>query len=104
MKFKSAILAAALTMTVTGYAGAADIVTKAPIKPIDPPFFLLSDWQISYWHEFNGAEPAVGRKIQKDIVTLTHFDVWRYGTNFVNIDFLKSSNKDPAAPWGGVGF
>jgi nucleoside-specific outer membrane channel protein Tsx len=104
MKLKTAILAAVLSTTVAGYAGAADIITKAPVKPVDAPFFLFSDWQISYWHEFNGAEPAIGRGIHKDIVTLTHFDVWKYGTNFVNIDFLKSSNKDPAAPWGGVGF
>ena len=104
MKFKPLLLATALIGAMVGNASAADIITKAPVKPVDPPFFLFSDWQISYWHEFNGAEPAIGRGIHKDIVTLTHFDVWRYGTNFVNIDFLKSSNKDPAAPWGGVGF
>lgn len=27
-----------------------------------------------------------------------------YGTNFVNIDFLLSDNRDPAYPWGGPGF
>jgi hypothetical protein len=104
MNFKPYLLATALVSMVAGTAGAADIITKAVPIAAPPPFFLFMDTQISYWHEFNGAEPGVGRKIQKDIVSITHFDVWKYGTNFVNIDFLKSSNKDPAAPWGGVGF
>jgi len=104
MTCKAFIVAAVLTATAAGYAAAADIVTKAPPPAAQQSFFLFSDWQISYWHEFSGAEPAVGKPIHKDIVTLTHFDVWRYGTNFFNVDFLKSSNHDPAAPWGGIGF
>jgi hypothetical protein len=104
MTWKTLLIAAALAATTVGSASAADLPVKAPPIAASPPFFLFSDWQISYWHEFSGAEPGVGRPIQKDIVTLTHFDVWRYGTNFVNIDFLKSDRHDPAAPWGGVGF
>lgn len=89
---------------VAGYACAADLVTKAPPAAAPAPFFLFSDTQLSYWHEFSGAEPGVGKPIQKDIGTITHIDVWKYGSNFVNIDFLKSDNHDPSAPWGGPGF
>ncbi len=104
MTCKKLLVAVALAAATVGPATAADLPVKAVPIAAPPPFFLFSDWQISYWHEFSGAEPGVGKPIQKDIVTLTHFDVWRYGTNFVNIDFLKSDKHDPAAPWGGVGF
>jgi len=104
MTCKSLLLATVFATAAIGSASAADIITKAPPPVAPPPFFLFVDNQISYWHEFSGAEPGVGRPIQKDIVTLTHFDVWKYGTNFVNVDFLKSNNHDPSNPWGGVGF
>jgi hypothetical protein len=42
--------------------------------------------------------------VSKNVVSLTHFDEWRYGTNFVNIDFLLSDSRDPQYPWGGPGF
>lgn len=50
------------------------------IAPVDPvsPFFLVQDTSISYWHEFNAAEPCVGTGIQKDIISLTHFDAWTH--------------------------
>src|ERR1700681_4875971 len=107
MRLKSLALATVVVAMASGYASAADmpVYTKAPPPaPAPPPFFLFSDTQISYWHEFNGAEPGVGTHINKDIVTITHFDVWKYGTNFVNLDFLKSDKHDPSAPWGGPGF
>ena len=104
MTCKQFLLATVFATVAVGSASAADIITKAPPVIAPPPFFLFVDNQISYWHEFSGAEPGVGKPIQKEIVTLTHFDVWKYGTNFVNIDFLKSDNHDPSAPWGGPGF
>jgi hypothetical protein len=63
--------------------------------------FAFSDTSISYWHQFTAREPNLLYPAQKDIVTLRHVDAWRYGQNFINIDFIKSNNKDPAAPWGG---
>jgi len=105
MRLKSFPLAGVFaTAVLTGQASAAEISTKAPPVAQAAPFFIVSDTQIQYWHEFNAAEPGVGRGIDKDIVTVQHFDVWQYGTNFVNIDFLKSDNHDPAAPWGGLGY
>jgi hypothetical protein len=104
MNVKSAVIAGVLALASVNGAAAADLVTKAPPAKAPLPFFIFADTQLSYWHEFSGAEPGVGRPIQKDILTITHFDVWKYGTNFVNIDFLKSDKHDPAAPWGGIGF
>jgi len=40
----------------------------------------------------------------KSVVTFTHFDAWAYGTNFFNIDLLKSDINDPANPCGLNGF
>jgi nucleoside-specific outer membrane channel protein Tsx len=106
MNVKSSIFGAVLALASVNSAIAADVIGKASSPPPSAPlpFFIFADTQLSYWHEFSGAEPAVGKPIQKDIVTITHFDVWKYGTNFVNIDFLKSDDHDPAAPWGGPGF
>jgi nucleoside-specific outer membrane channel protein Tsx len=49
------------------------------------------------------AEPGVasgthprGSEIAKEVVTFTHADGFAYGTNFVNVDILKSSGADPA--------
>ena len=49
------------------------------------------------------AEPGVasgthprGSEITKEVVTFTHADGFAYGTNFVNVDILKSSGADPA--------
>jgi hypothetical protein len=101
MKTTLLALASALTVGTAGLAHAADLATKAtPAPAAEAPFFLFQDTQISYWHMFDAAEPGVGKNINKDIVSLTHIDAWKYGTNFVNIDFLKSDNHDPAAPWG----
>jgi nucleoside-specific outer membrane channel protein Tsx len=41
-------------------------------------------------------DPNKGTKIGKFIVSLTHFDTYKYGTNFINIDLLQSNGRDPA--------
>lgn len=105
VKLNSLYLAGILGIAVlAGPASAADMpaVPPAPVAPV--PFLIFSDTSISYWHEFNAAEPGVGKHIDKEIVSVTHFDIWKYGTNFVNVDFLKSDSHDPAAPWGGLGY
>lgn len=76
---------------------------KAPPAP-QPGFFAFSDTQVSYWHEFTGSEPGISFPVSKNIFTLTHTDAWRYGTNFLNVDFLLSDNRDPASPWGAPGY
>ncbi len=88
----TAASAAVLFALSAGLGSAADVAAKASKKAAPAPFFFYSDTQVSYWHEFNGNLPAVTNGVQKDIVSLTHFDAWAYGTNFVNLDLAKSHN------------
>lgn len=37
-----------------------------------------------------------GEDIHKEILNFGHFDVWQYGSNFINIDALFSDGRDPA--------
>jgi len=84
------------------HANAADLgAATTPAAPA--PFFFVNDTQISIWYQSNAKEPGVftaakpnGVSITKGVVRITHFDAWQYGTNFVNIDFLKSNNNDPS--------
>ena len=82
---------------------AADLPTKALPPPPEAPFFLVNLNSLSYSYAFTANNPGAG-KTPKDIVSFTHFDVWAYGTNFFNVDWLKATNGSnppngtPAAP------
>ena len=84
-------------------ASAADLPVKAPPQPPEAPFFLVNLNSLSYSYAFTANNPGAG-KTPKDIVSFTHFDVWAYGTNFFNVDWLKATNGSnppngtPAAP------
>lgn len=43
------------------------------------------------------AEPFGSNDIHKNIVNLNHVSGYAYGTNFFNVDFLMSDDKDPAS-------
>jgi nucleoside-specific outer membrane channel protein Tsx len=66
--------------------------------------FDFSDTSVSVTYGPDFKEPGVvqsnnpnkGTSIDKIIATLTHFDVYKYGTNFINIDALFSNGRDPA--------
>lgn len=89
-------LAALLVATATGVAGAADMPAKA-VKAVAPaPFFFVNDNSIGYRYEFMANNPGVD-KTPKHVLTFTHFDVWAYGTNFINIDWLKAGHRTPTA-------
>jgi hypothetical protein len=65
-------------------------------KPSVPKFFLYATrpgWSLITTR----AEPACAAS--KNIFTLNHVDAM-YGTNYVNIDLLKSDNKGPGRPVG----
>ena len=104
---KKILTAAVLGLGLATAAHAADLPTKkAPATPAAAgPFgFLYEDTQIYFAYKPFGKEPGVsdalhpgGTPIQKYIFGLTHFDVWNYGTNFFNIEFLQSDSKDPPA-------
>ena len=89
-------LAAVLVATATGIAGAADMPVKA-VKPVSAvPFFFVNDNSVSYHYEFMATNPGAD-KTPKNVLTYTHFDVWKYGTNFINIDWLKATSRTPTA-------
>jgi hypothetical protein len=95
------LLSAAVSVACLSQVAAADLGSKAPLAPAPAPaFFLFADTQISYRFEAFAREPGISPAIQKNVITITHFDVWKYGTNFANIDFLKSNSRDPAAGGG----
>jgi len=96
MTTKRIVAAAAVLASVAGgHALAADMTMpkKAVVAPA--PFFAVSDTSVSYHYEFTATDPGVN-KTAKNVFTLTHFDIWQYGTNFFNIDFLKSDSQDPS--------
>ena len=66
--------------------------------------FLFEDTQVYFNFKPFGREPGIGRPapnqsagqdIRKYIFGATHFDVWQYGTNFFNVEYLQSDFKDP---------
>jgi len=68
-------------------------------KPIaDVPFFFVNDNRLTSAYEFTATSPGTTDKTAKQVFAFTHFDVWAYGTNFINVELLKSDHADPAAP------
>jgi opacity protein-like surface antigen len=102
MSYKSLALAAGLALAAFSSASAADLAPM-PVKAkpiIDVPFFLVNDNRFTFAYQFTATDPGVTNKTAKQVYAYTHFDVWGYGTNFFNIDLLKSDKADPAAPCG----
>jgi hypothetical protein len=64
--------------------------------------FDFSDTSVSLTYGASYMEPDVvkssdpnnGTPISKFILTLTHFDTYKYGTNFINVDALQSTDRD----------
>jgi hypothetical protein len=96
----TAALAIALAATtLAGSAFAADMPVKTQTPPPEAPLFLVNQNSLSYAYAFTANNPGAG-KTPKDILSFTHFDVWAYGTNFFNVDWLKATNG--AAPPNGA--
>ena len=75
-----------------------------PLKPGEtPPLFIVNDNIVSYLYVPTATDPGAG-KTPKNVLSFTHFDIWNYGTNFFNLDWLKATNGRapplgaPAAP------
>lgn len=96
MSCRSVLLAAAVVASASGVACAADLPAKAPVlkAPAEAPFFFVNDNSLSYHYEYTATNPGAGYT-PKNVFTFTHFDVWKYGTNFINIDWLKATNANP---------
>ena len=101
---RTVALAAILAAMATGAAGAADLPAKAPAKAASPPpFFFVNNNSISYHYEFTATNPGAGQT-PKDVLTFTHFDVWQYGTNFLNVDWLKATSSSTPTATGTEGY
>jgi hypothetical protein len=87
-------------MASAGSAGAADTVgTSAEAGPeSNGPPFLSIDNRATFAYQSTATQPGIAGKTAKQIFEVSHFDVWRYGTNLVIVDLLKSDHADPAAP------
>lgn len=59
-----------------------------------------SDTFIGYRYSTKFAEPGIAGDIAKNIVQLNYVSGYKYGTNFFNVDYLRSDGKDPAAGGG----
>jgi nucleoside-specific outer membrane channel protein Tsx len=55
-----------------------------------------SDTWISYKYQSDSHEPFNGNDIAKHTVGFTHASGYKYGSNFINIDAIKSDDCDPA--------
>lgn len=100
MSYKSFALAAGLAAATLSSALAADLAPM-PVKAkpiIDVPFFLVNDNRLTYAYQFTATSPGFADKTAKQVYAFTHFDVWAYGTNFINLELLKSDHRDPASP------
>lgn len=98
MSYKSFALAAGLAVATLSSALAADLAPM-PVKAkpiIDVPFFLVNDNRLTYAYQFDATSPGFADKTAKQVYAFTHFDVWAYGTNFINLELLKSDHRDPA--------
>jgi hypothetical protein len=102
MSIKKLALAAVLAATASGYAGAADLPVKALKAAPEIPFFFVNQNWLSYGYQFTATDPGVS-KTAKNTVDFIHFDVWAYGVNFFDIQWLKSDSRDPPTTGPGTG-
>ncbi|MBR0828564.1 hypothetical protein JQ596_23800 [Bradyrhizobium manausense] len=95
------VAALALSLAALGSinsANAADFPVKAVPPVADVPFFFVNDNRLTYAYLPSGTDPGLADKTAKQVVAFTHFDAWAYGTNFINMLYLKSDHADPAGP------
>jgi len=72
------------------------IVAPRPVAAAD-----WSDTYIGYRYGRDYREPYNPNDIAKNIFSLTHASGYKYGSNFFNVDMLKSNNQDLASGGGG---
>jgi hypothetical protein len=106
---KSVVLAAAVSVAAIGYASAADMPVKAPPPVPAVPFFIVNDTSVSFTYYSNATDPGVagssnivpggiagqGNTFARYEGSIDHFDVWRYGTNFIHAAFMQYGPQDP---------
>jgi len=88
-------------MALADVAGAQD-TRNMPDEAKPPqavPFFLLVDNRGTFAYQSTATQPGVTSKTAKQIFEFSHLDIWRYGTNLVIVDLLKSDQAGAAAPY-----
>jgi hypothetical protein len=98
-RFNSTALATVLAVAFAAsgsLAHAADMPVKAA-PPVATPFFLVNDNSVSFTYFPGSTDPGVygatyNARYQFD---LTHFDVNRWGTNFIDFNYQQYGKKDP---------
>lgn len=102
---KNILVATLILVAGAGRVAAADLPTKAkPLAAVDPvPFFLVNDNRLTYAYQFTGTQPGTPGTTAKQVYAFTHFDVWAYGTNFINLLLEKSDHNAPAGPCPVIG-
>jgi hypothetical protein len=99
---KSAAVAATFAATAVGAASAADMM---PVKaPAPVPWLLVNDNSVSFTYFPGSTDPGVfgatyNPRYQFD---LTHFDVNRWGTTFIDISYQQYGNADPVQSMQGA--
>jgi hypothetical protein len=86
------------SFAVSGTATAADLSSSGGYKDAPPPAAAyFTDDTIGYRYSTYFREPGVnnGQNIEKSILNLQHVNTDKWGSNFVDIDFLFSSGQDP---------
>jgi hypothetical protein len=91
-------------VVLVNIAGIAFGQSPASADPASAPFFIYSDTSVSYSYNFTTREPNLLFPASKNVFTVNHVDAWKFGSNYLNIDLLKSDSRDPEAPWGGPGY
>jgi hypothetical protein len=95
--------AAVAAFAWAGSAIAADLAVKAP-APAAPelPFFIVNDNSVSFTWAPSATDPGVGSvttgtnaAFNKYTGEFTHFDAWQYGTNLLDLNYIKSDRNNP---------
>ncbi|UWU96039.1 hypothetical protein [Bradyrhizobium sp. CB1015] len=105
-------MALAFASFTSAAALAADLPVKAKPVSSTQPFFSVIDDRITISYIPKATDPGVfSRKpdgslnstTAMQVYSFTHFDIWRYGTNFLNISLFKADHNDPASPCTNAG-
>jgi hypothetical protein len=56
-----------------------------------PPVFTVNNNIVGYYYLPTATNPGAGQT-PKNVAFFNHFDVWNYGTNFFNVEYLKATN------------
>jgi hypothetical protein len=97
---KHAVLAVGVTVGVMIWTA-----SEMPAKAAPPaPFFLVNDNSVSFTYFPGSTDPGVfgatyNPRYQFD---LTHFDVSRWGTNFIDFSYQQYGKKDPIQTMAGA--